>query len=401
MSTSLLYHAHRIDGVKYKSTEFRTEEIIFKAEMTRKYANCPQCGHLHVNFKGSKTRQFQMIPFGRKRCYLELEFHRLECPRCDHIWWPSLPFMSGKRRMTRSFIQYAMELLEFGTILAVANFLSLSWDTIKDLHKEKLRTRYRSISVENVRTIGIDEFSIAKGQKYMTIVVDLDDGRIIHAVEGRDKDAVLPFLKKLNRKASQLKVVAMDMSASYAAAVKEALPHCEIVFDHFHVTALITKALDEVRKEQQAKCSAEGLSTIWGSRYLLLKNYEKLDPRKKDSLEALLSVNAPLAVGHAMKEQFRLFWSKENRKEGAHFLCRWIIDAVQTGIKPLERVGRSILGHADGLLNYFMYPVSNGITEGINNKIKTLKRQAYGYRDTEYFKLRLYYLHNQGYSLAG
>lgn len=401
MSTSLLYHAYQISGVKYKSTEFRNGEVVFIAEMTRQYAICHHCGNLHVNFKGSNVRRFQMIPFGHKRCYLEVALHRLECPSCQHLWWPVLPFMSGTRRMVRSLIQYALELVEFCTIQAVADFLGVSWDTIKDLHKERLALKYKTIALKDVKAIGIDEFSISKGHEYMTVVIDLDEGRILHAVEGRDKESVIPFLRDLARKAPLLKVVAMDLSKSYAAAVRETLPHCDIVFDHFHVTALITKSLDDIRKEQQVLSNQQGLKTAKGGRFLLLMNYDKLDPRKRDSLEALLSVNQPLAVGYAMKEQFRLFWGKSSRREGAQFLCHWIIDAIQTGIKPLVKMGRSLLNHAEDLLNYFVYRVSNAVTEGINNKIKTLKRQAYGYRDLEYFKLRLYHLHQSRYAFSG
>ncbi len=401
MSTSLLYHAYSIKGVQYKSTVYEKGTIIFITEMTRKYAICPKCKNFHTIFKGKQKRRFHMIPYDNKRCFLDVYIHRLECPQCHHLWWPHLPFMYGTRRMTRSFVHFALNLLQFASIEAVAKTLSISWNTLRDLHKEKLQRMYPNILYEEIEAIGIDEFSLKKGHKYMAIVTHLRTGQILYAKEGKNKEAVLPFLKKLHKKAPHLKVVAMDMSKSFAAAVKEAIPKVKIVFDHFHVTALINDTLEEIRRKEQRYHTKKGIKALKGSKYLLLKNYENLDQKKRQSLKSLLAINADLSVVYVMKEQFRLFWQKNNQKEGARFLCRWILDAVNTGIKPLMRVAKTLLNHSDGLLNYFIYRISNGKIEGINNKIKTLKRQAYGYRDMKYFKLRLYHLHNQNYSLTG
>ncbi len=102
-----------------------------------------------------------------------------------------------------------------------------------------------------------------------------------------------------------------------------------------------------------------------------------------------------------MKEQIRLFWLKPTKEDGAFFLLRWILDAAETGIAELTRVGKTLLRHGMGLLNYFKHKITNGKTEGINNKRKTMKRQAYGFRDMDYFKLRLYNLHKTRYSFGG
>ena len=192
----------------------------------------------------------------------------------------------------------------------------------------------------------------------------------------------------------------MDMNAAYASAVRDHLPEVDVVFDRFHVVALLNMAIEEIRRDQQTKCNEVGLKVIKGMRFLLLRNYEKLDFKKKNSLDSLLEVNQPIALAHAMKEQIRLFWSKQTIKEEAKFLVWWILDAVETGIRELERAGKTLLRHSEGLVNYFKHPITNAKTEGINNKIKTMKRQAYGFRDMEYFKLRLYNLHKVRYSFG-
>jgi transposase len=401
MSASLLYHTNGINSVHYKKARFEKNSIFFEVEMKKNCSTCKNCGNLYSNFKGKKLRRLRMVPFGNKTTFLDLHIHRLECKRCKYIWWPNLSFMAGKKRMTRSLIQYILDLMQFGTIRDVALFIGVAWDVVKDIHKDALKRIYKNIEYKELRHLGIDEFSIRKGYDYMTIITDLETGRIIYAVEGRNNKDVAPFLKKLAKKAINLKAFAMDMSSSYASAVRETLPKVKIVLDHYHVTALINLAIDDLRREQQGKCNQIGLKAIKGVRFLLLRNYDRLYPEGKNSLESLLETNKPLATAYAMKEQFRLFWTKENSWEGARFLATWIIDALETDIRQIVNLGRTFLRHWEGLINYFENRLTNSKTEGINNKIKTLKRQAYGYRDMEYFKLRLYHLHNQRYALTG
>jgi transposase len=402
MSTSFLYHSNSVRGVQYKTTRYEGRSMIFEAELRRDYVRCPSCSHHAFHHsKGNKQRQLRLLPIGSKSCFLNLTIHRLQCINCRHIWWPQPGFAAGKRRMTKSLVNYIVELMKMGTVKAVANLVGVSWDTVKDIHKETLQRSYRTVEYKKLRYIGIDEFSISKGHEYMTIITDLEEGRIIHAVEGRDKKTVMPFLRKLARRAVNLKAIAMDMSGPYESAVKEVLPHVMHVFDHYHVSALINRSIDEVRREQQQRCERAGLRAIKGLRFVLLMNYEKLNTPQQNGLQHLLEVNAPLAIAHTMKEQFRVFWLKKTFVEGAQFILRWLLDVEETGIHALISVARTLLHHAEGLLNYFHHPISNAVTEGINNKIKTLKRQAYGYRDMAYFKLRLYHLHNQTYSLTG
>lgn len=193
----------------------------------------------------------------------------------------------------------------------------------------------------------------------------------------------------------------MDLCRSYIAAVKKVLPHIDIVFDRFHVMALANKALDTFRKAQCKELPDKSFKLLKGQRFLLLKNYDSLSSDNLVQINTLFEVNKPLFQAHAMKEQLRLFWELDSAEAGAKFLINWIDGARLTGIKPLVRLAKTLENHLYGLLTYFKHRITNGFAEGINNKIKTLKRQAYGYRDTHYFKLRLYHLHAQKYRLAG
>ena len=400
MPTSMLYHTNQISNVQEENIEFFNDKIVFYGTYRQETTLCPRCNHNQNTLKGEKTRKLRMAPLGNKAAFLSLRLYRMKCKKCKHIWWPRLPFVHGKRRVTHSFESYVLNLMNFATIEHVAKFLGVSWGLVKDIHKAHLKREYKEFDLKVLTYVGVDEFSIRKGHEYMTIFINLETGEIIHVVEGKSLDCVTPFMLQLKEKAMALKAIAMDMNAAYASAVKKYLPNVDIVFDRFHVIALLNNAIDEIRRSQQEKCDRIGLKAIKGSRFLLLSNYEKLNPKKQESLNCLLEINQPLALAHAMKEQIRMFWNKENSVEGARFLACWIMDTVDSGIKELHRAGKTLLRHGMDLLNYFKHRISNGKTEGINNKIKTMKRQAYGFRDMEYFKLRLYNLHKTRYSFV-
>ena len=138
-----------------------------------------------------------------------------------------------------------------------------------------------------------------------------------------------------------------------------------------------------------------------GERFLFLKNYDSLDINGMERLNSLLEANEPLFIAYTMKEQLRSFWMQDNREDAEVFLKKWCTDALIQEAKPLKKVAKALYKRTDELLNYFTHRITNGKAEGINNKIKTLKRQAYGFRDMQYFKLRLYHLHEQRHQLTG
>lgn len=400
MSTSLLYHAFNIKHVEYRSTKYIGNRIVFKAEMNDSMKLCSLCKSSNVIFKGKKTRYLHLPPLGRKRCILELILHRLYCKDCGALVWPRLQFMEGNKRYTRAFALTVLDLLQFSTIKAVANYLNVGWDLIKQIHKEKLKNMYQKQDLKGLVYLGIDEFSIRKNHSYMTIFVDLQSGRIFHAIEGRSSEVISPFLQKLGRKAINLKAVAIDMSQSYIKAINENLSHVDIVFDRYHIAALANRAIDDLRKELQAQLDQERKSYLKGSKFLFLHNFTNLTDQNKAKLQLLLDANEPLFFMYNMKELLRYFWMLSNRDLAKKFLYSWCFDALCSGIKPFIRLGMTLDKYKDQILNYFKYRITNAVVEGTNNKIKTLKRQAYGYRDMEYFKLRLYHLHSTRYSFA-
>ena len=409
MSPSKLFHA--LFKTKIATLDFVEEiknslggisEYIFYARIRMHHKRCPCCKSNKVRVKESKERTFRGCNLVEAKTYIKLKTHKLLCLKCGKKRWINLPFAVGKLPMTKSYMNYVISLVAMSTIIDVALHCNLQWKTVKNIHKAHLRKRPKQFSFKKLRYLSIDEIAIRKGHKYMTIFTDISTGQIIYAVKGRKEELIAGFLKQLAKKAKKLRGIAMDMSAGYSAAIKKYLPHVDIVFDRFHVTKVLNKAVDEIRKSVWENCRKDGVNVRKGDRFLLLHNFENLDASQKTGLERLLKVNHHLLIAYAMKEQFRLFWDCKTKEEGYQFLVHWCIEANLSNISQLKRAAKTLIKHSNGLLNYFKHnKINNGKAEGINNKIKTMKRQSYGFRDFEYFILRLYNLHKGKHALVG
>jgi len=205
----------------------------------------------------------------------------------------------------------------------------------------------------------------------------------------------------------RIEAVASDLSAAYISPVRKNAPDAVYVFDHFHVVKLINEALDKVRRrivnQERAREKKEGVdgksSVVKGTKYILLRNSENLTDKKYiDRLNAALELNRDLSTAYYLKEDARLIWDCESKRQAFMQLDAWLSAARTSQIPELAKVADTVDSHRDGVLAYFDKPISTGPMEGINNKIKTLKRMAYGFRDDRYFTLRLLALHDFKFS---
>ena len=286
----------------------------------------------------------------------------------------------------------------------MAEHLQVSWDTIKDMQASNLQRRFGKPKLHNLKQIAIDEIAVAKGQRYLTVVLNLLSGVVVFVGDGKGAEALEPFWKRLRRARAKIKAVATDMSAAYIRAVRDNLPGAVHVFDHFHVIKLFNEKLSAFRRELYHQASSEEERKILkGTRWLLLKNPENLD-EGRDELERLkeaLRLNEPLAVAYYLKEDLRQIWSQPNKRSARKVLRDWLARARASGIRMLKQFADTLEEHQEGILNYYEYPISTGPLEGINNKIKTMKRQAYGFRDQAFFKLKILGIHETKYALVG
>jgi len=404
MSTSLLYHAFAVRGYRYVKTEYIEGEVIFTIEQPRESYQCPACGSKDVMGRGGKRRRFRTVSIGGKLVYLVLMVPRVECRCCGAVRQVKIAFADPRVTYTKSFQQYALELSRYMTIKDVAEHLGISWDVIKDIQKADLQRRFGRPKLSHLRQIAIDEISTAKGHRYLTIVLDLESGAVVHVGQGKGGDALLDFWKRLRRSGAKIEAVATDMSPAYIDAVTTHLPDAVLVFDRFHVIKLYNEKLSDLRRELH-RMTKDGLEkdVLKGTRWLLLKRPENLDASRREPqrLEEALRLNAPLATAYYLKEELNEIWEQDDEEAAQALLMDWITYAESTGIRMLHQFSRTLRIHATGILAYYDYAISTGPLEGTNNKIKTMKRQAYGLRDPEFLKLKILGIHETKYALVG
>ena len=404
MSTSLLYHGFRIHGYQYVRTLFEKGAIVFRITRDMHNLRCPECNCRSIKKRGTVLRRFRAVPIGSTAVFIELAIQRIECLRCRIVRQVKLGFANARRSYTRAFERYVLELCRHMTILDVAKHLKVGWDTVKDIFKRYLGHRFKRPRLGHLKRIAIDEISIGKGHRYLTVVLDLNSGAVVFVGDGKGSDALIPFWRRLKMSKAHIKAVAIDMSPAYIAAVLENLPEAAIVFDRFHVMKLYNDKLADLRRALQREAAGPlQIKVLKGTRWLLLKNPENLDGQKNEDqrLQKALEFNAPLACAYHIKEDLRQFWNQKSKADAKKHLDAWIQKARSSKVAMLIKMANTLASRKFGLLSYYDHPISTGPLEGTNNKIKTLQKQAYGFRDTEFFKLRIFGLHESKYALVG
>ena len=191
-------------------------------------------------------------------------------------------FAEPRRSYTKAFARYALGLSRHMTILDVARHLGVSWDTVKELQEQDLQRRFARPRLAGLKRIAIDEIAVGRGHRYLTVVLDLGSGAVVFVGDGKGADALKPFWRRLRRSGATVEAVAIDMSAAYQEAVRTHLKEAAIVFDHFHVIKLFNDKLSELRRSLYHRATAEQKEVLKGSRWLLLKAPENLDPERDE-----------------------------------------------------------------------------------------------------------------------
>lgn len=400
MQTSFLYHMMGVADHECTHTEYKHGGSILHIQTRKDKICCPKCGKKDFVYSGTVTRDIKSLPMGNRPVTLRKTVHRIHCRHCGCTVQEEIPFSKEKCQYTKRLGRYVQDLCMYMTIKAVANHLGMSWNTVKEINKERLKRKYGRPDLHGLRLIGIDEFAVKKGHVYMTIVVDLETGRVVYVGDGKGKDALDGFWERLSRSRCRIEAVSTDLSGAFISAVRDHLPDATLIFDHFHVVKLANDALDRVRIDTYKSLdSKEKASAIKGLRWVLLGNRQRLGSEGADQrLKKALSVNAELSTSYYLKEELRRVWNQTDKESAKTILHNWIMEAKGSGIRQMKRLADTIELHSDGILAYYDYRISSGKVEGVNNKIKTIKRQAYGFRDDDYFKLRVLSMHDDIYA---
>jgi len=403
MSTSLLYHGWGVRGYEYVRTDYSDGRLAFTIRQDSAALRCACCGSDRVIRSGQVERRFRAPPVGSKPVSLVLAIPRVRCRECGIVRQVKVGFADERRSYTHAFERYAVELCRRMTIYDVAYHLNVSWDVVKDIHMRYLGRRFGKPRLKGLTHIAIDEISIGKGHRYLTVVLDLGSGAVVFVGEGKKAESLAPFWRRLRSSGAKVQAVATDMSPAYIEAVTKNLPKAVLVFDRFHVVKLFNDKLSDLRRQVQSGAQGLQKKVLKCTRWLLLKNPENLDEERDERkrLDEALELNKPLATAYYMKEDLRQLWEQDDQPTAERFLNDWIARAEASGITMLKKFARTLTIRRAGLLAWYDHSISTGPLEGTNNKIKTLQRQAYGFRDQEYFTLRIYGIHEVKYALVG
>lgn len=397
MNASIMHKAFGV--TKQECLDMRCEgnKIFLSVQTPREKLRCPVCGSSNVVHDGYVLRRFVSVPIGCAKTCIEMRAQRVKCHDCGCHRQEDIDFAKGKRRHTIAFANLVIDLSRFATVQDIAWFLDVSWDVVYNIQMDFLQREYAQPDLSELRFIAIDEFAIHKGQTYKTIVIDLETGRIVYVGDGNGKAALDGFWEALGDRAKGLKAVSTDLSSAFTNSVVEHLPKAALVVDHFHVVKLMNEKLDQLRRQMwHTEKDVNKRKIIKGTRWLLLRNGpDVFDTRHRTRLDNVLSLNEPLMMAYYLKEDLREIWNQINKDKAALVLDEWVTQALDTKVQPLIKMAATIRAYKPYILAWYDHCISNGPIEGTNNKIKVLKRQMYGCRNDEFFKLKLYALHDK------
>jgi len=343
-----------------------------------------------VHSKGLR-RIVRDLNMGPAQTFLQVEYRRVWCPNCQRAQVEQLEFLDPYKRVTQRLARAIHELCKTMTVSDVARHFDLAPKTVKDIDKHFLEEQFGQTNCGNLRILAIDEIAIRKGHTYMTVVLDYETGRVVWMGEGRGKETLdLFFAGMTERQKAAIEAVAIDMWEPYINRIRHSCPHAKIVFDLFHLVKAFGKVIDEVRRQEVRHAETRGdAKVVKGSRYLLLKNRSNLRPKQRARLRELLAVNERLSAVYQLKDQLRVIYRYRRRGWARKAVDQWCEMAEEVDHPEMRRFIGRLRFFEDGILNHCEYPIGTSPLEGVNNKIKVIKRKAYGFHDPRYFALKV------------
>jgi transposase len=302
-----------------------------------------------------------------------------------------VPWAEPGSRWTLAFEAFAVQVLTAcGSTNQAAEWLRLDWRSLNRIMERAVERGLARRNLKEIPYLGIDEKSFRKGHRYGSLVNDLDKGVVLEVVEERTTEAAVCALNTLPPDVlKNVKAVAIDMSAAYACAIDLTCPQAEIVHDKYHVSALLGHAVDEVRREENARLMARGDMILKGTRYDWLFQPENLNDERLLSFKKLVDRELKTSKAWHHRSLFTEFWNQSCVTSARRFFEQWFTHAVRSKLKPIVDVARTLLRHLPGLLAYITHRITNALSESLNSRIQTLKNNARGFHRFSSFRTRI------------
>lgn len=353
---------------------------------------CSGCKQPTLAIHDTNLRRVRERDLFHYRVWLEVPVRRVRCatcgPRLEQLRW-----LPGRQRLTAGMINWIESLVRLMPVQHVSQLLGLHWHTVKAIDHQRLKREVAEPDRRQLRRLIMDEFALFKGHRYATVVIDADTQQVLWIGEGRSRAAVRPFFEWLGTQAcAQIEAVAMDMNTAMDLEVQHHCPKARVIYDLFHVVAKFGReVIDRVRVDQANRLRHDkpARKVVKRSRWLLLRNRANLKNEQALQLEELLQANQPLMTVYLLKDQLKELWYAPSEAEAKRRWRDWLNLAISSGLAPVQQFARRLKGYVEGIIASAIYRMNSSVLEGMNNKIKVIKRMAYGYRDNEYFFLKI------------
>lgn len=392
MSRLGCWESYRVSGVERRLRNGRDWCFIHLIPLARRRRVCSGCGARVGSVHDSTPRRIRDLPLFDMPVEVMLPRLRVACPSCGPKL-EDLDWLEPYARVTKRLADAVARLCQATSIRDVARFYGLDWKTVKAIDCAALERRLGPIDLEGVEVIGMDEFAIQKGHRYATVVVDPYRKRVLWVGRGHGRQDIRPFFELLGPDGcARIRAVVMDMNGAYAEEVRVHCPQAEIVYDLFHVVAKYGReVIDRVRVDQAntLRQNQRERRVVKSARWLLLRNESNLNAEGRVALGELLKANRPLAVVYLMRDELRSLWRYRYAAYAQRLWKQWYHRATHSRIEPLKKFAKRLKPYVAGILAHCRYPLGTNLIEGINNRIKVIKRVAYGFRDDHYFFLKI------------
>ena len=385
------------EGYQVETIERRSGDVpetwIFLGPRPQGSMVCDGCGRATDSVHDVDVRLIRDLPILDTQTWLSVPRRRVACPHCGPRL-ERLSWLDRHARVTRRLGDSVVRLCAVLPIKQVAAFFGLRWDAVKALDRAALIRRLDPVDFRNVELLMMDEFAIQRGHRYATVIAEPHTRRVLWVGRDRSRDAVRPFFQLLGPDGCRrIKAVAMDMSAAYANEVRAHCPNVEIVYDLFHVIARYGHdVIDRVRVDEANRLRDDkpARKVVKTARWLLLRNREGIKgARDRVRLDELLAANQALMTVYVLKEDLKQLWRQPSRNAVAAAWEAWKETALESGIPSLIRFARNLAPFIPGIIANATWRLNTSVLEGINNRIKVIKRMAYGFRDDAYFFLKI------------
>jgi len=352
---------------------------------------CPVCGILCPKEDHLTRRSWRHLDTMQFETVIKCSTPRIKCSK-HGVKAVEVPWANRYSRYTYLFEHFAIDILQGAkNIESAKKILRLSWKQVQNIQERAVERGLTKRKEDEIKHLGIDEKSFLKGHSYVSILNDLNKGRVIDVIEGRTTESATTLINNSLTKKQKEKVeaIAMDMWDSFMNAAREILPQADIVHDKYHVAGYLGKAVDSVRKSENKFMLKTKNNTLVGSKYLWLTNPENMSKKAKKSFKKFTIDELKVGRAWSIKEAFRHFWYYSYEGSAKSFFKKWYFWATHSKLKPIIKSAKTIKRHFKGIIAYLKHHITNAVSEGLNSKIQSIKANARGFRNFQNYRIAI------------